>query len=273
MKTLLALLLAGTSSIVAAEVRMLPIPPTGGFGGGRVGLNVAFENLTDRTQELDLRTQILQASSSTVAPRGRPVAWKRLTLLPHQTIADQATVAFPVVRAETRFLVRFTHEDTALGTAEVWVYPSNILAALTTLLDGESLLLVDAPAWLNDALVSAKVDCVATTDPSNSRHGRIALVGTPSETGGSTAGTDLVWTLANAKTGVIWLKPVSASETAIQPAYQTFKVNSTTVVVAQSQTLTNLATDPWAQLRLVRMARLAAGQENLDLQKSIQTNP
>ena len=273
MKRLLALLLFGTSSILAAEVRMLPAAPTAVFGTGRVGLNVAFENLTEGAQELDVRTQILQASSSTVAPWSPPVSWKRLSLLPHQTVADQATVEFPTVRAETRFLVRFTREDTPLGTAEVWVYPTNLLATLTTLLDGEPLLLVHAPAVLHDALVAAKVDCVATADAPLSRHSKIALVGLPSETAKDTAGAELVWKLASSKTGVIWLKPVSASEAAVQPSYQAFKVSSTVVVVAHSHSLTNLAADPWAQLRLVRMARLAAGQESLDFQKSIQTKP
>lgn len=273
MKRLLVFLLAGASSILAAEVRMLTVAPTAGFGGGRVGLNVAFENLTDQRKELDVRTQILQASSSTVAPWGPPAAWKRLSLLPHQTIAEQAMLDFPAVRADTRFLVRFTVDDTPLGTAEVWVYPTNLLAALTTLLEGEPLLLVDAPAALHDALVAAKVDCAATTDPPISQRSRIALVGTPSGAVQGTAGTDVVWNLANAKTGVIWLRTVSASEAAIQPAYQAFKVSGTAVVVAHLHSLTNLAADPWAQLRLVRMARLAAGQENLDLLKSIQTKP
>src|SRR5262245_19897536 len=98
MKALLlgiALPLAG----VGAEVELL-LPsgaPVGLFGGGQRSFEVSLRNRTEANLGLSIELQLLQATSSTVAPWGAPRPWRRLTFAPGQTVIERVQIELPSV--------------------------------------------------------------------------------------------------------------------------------------------------------------------------------
>src|SRR5678816_1786553 len=76
------------------------------FGGGQRSIRFTINNVTQRTIDHELTFQLLQANSTTIAPIQTVERWKRLVLLPQQSVNEQATVEIPRVRAATRFLLR-----------------------------------------------------------------------------------------------------------------------------------------------------------------------
>ena len=69
---------------------MVASNPVGVFGGGNRRVPVSFRNKLERTVEADVEVQLLQTTSTTVAPRTTPIQWKRLTLLARETMIDAA---------------------------------------------------------------------------------------------------------------------------------------------------------------------------------------
>jgi len=64
--------------------------------------------------------------------------------------------------------------------------------------------------------------------------------------------------------------PAPIPAAAIEPSSYAFSASKATFFVALTRTMTDLASNPWSQLRLVRMARLATGYEPLALPKPSQ---
>ena len=255
----LLLLFAMAGSLTGAELEMLPASPVAAFGGGTRTLQVAFRNRVDHPAEAEIGWGVYQASSATVLPVNRMPLWKKLQLLARQTVLEDVKVELPLVRAETRFLVRFTQGDAMVGLQEVWVYPSNLLAELSSMLGSEPVALQGMPESLPQTLTRAGVKAVELTTLSASKTNRLVLLG------------PLAGTLGDATPrhdGIIQFLRLPAPDSFIAPLYEVVFTNRTMRVVAQESALTNLSVDPWAQLRLLRMACLATSHERSDRTKT-----
>lgn len=262
MKAWPLLLLVVACPLTAAEIRVIADAPTAVFGGATRWVPVKFHNRSNQTVTEEMRIQMLQASSATAAPTGASAPWKRLTLLSRQTILEQAAVELPVVRGPTRFLLRISNPETLLGVVEVWAYPSNLLAELGTLLDGQPLLLSGVDESWKTLLTAAGVRTQGFAEVvSSERFSKLAILGPIAKSAEDFALAHAVSLLANEGAGVIWIKSAPTPDGMTEPSYALLKARRTAVVVAQDYTLTNLATDPWAQARLVRMARIATGHD------------
>src|ERR1019366_7836514 len=103
------------------------------FAGEAKRVSAIFHNSGDRIFSSDIRTRILQASTAT-AIRLSETAWKKLQVLPQQTVIESASLDFPAVKAETRFLIQWLEgTNKVVGTTEVFVYPTNLLEQLKPL--------------------------------------------------------------------------------------------------------------------------------------------
>jgi hypothetical protein len=258
----LALVMTCCQAALAAQAQFKVLPddePQRVFAGESRAVSVRFHNPGAITVEADLRIQLYQTSTSTAAPLG-DTPWKRLQVLPGQTVLESAKLAFPDVKAETRFLVRWLAEtNSLLGTTEVLVYPTRLLAEPKSLADAEALGVFDPGDQLKPSLRLAKVAFTDLEDAGIATfRGRLAIVG-PFSTK-----TDLPFDLAQrvaemARKGVaaVWLQPPPGPREKLQPSFYSVPLGTNAVVIAQAGLVANLADSPRAQLNLLHLCRVA----------------
>ncbi len=253
---------------VAASTQLVVLPhrePQQVFTGEARAISVVWQNAGDEATEAELRTRLFQATSATAVQLGE-APWKRLEVLPGQTVIESATLAFPAVKAETRFLVQWlAGTNTVLGTTDVLVYPTNLLAELQTLAGAEPVGVFDPDNQLKPLLKALAVDML---DLENSGiedfAGNLAIFG-PFKSKAQVR-RDLarqIESLARKGAGVVWLqpppeiKPPPARRESPQPSFYTVPFGKGAVVVVQADMVAQLATSPQAQLNLIHFARLA----------------
>ena len=131
----LALILA--SVLTSGAWAQLQFLPAGAapmvFAGEARPIAITLRNPSPQSVAANLHVHVHQTTTAIAAPLyERP--WKPLTVLPGQTVLETAVLDFPVVRAETRFLVQWLDgTNTVLGRTEVRVFPTNLLARLQAL--------------------------------------------------------------------------------------------------------------------------------------------
>src|SRR6201999_2657528 len=105
--------------------------------------------------------------------------WKHLTVLPHQTVLECSTLAFPVVASETRFLVQWVEAASHIaGVSEVRAFPTNLLAPLKTLAGGGPVGALDPEHVLAPLLARAGVEMQDLGERElDSFDGRLAILG------------------------------------------------------------------------------------------------
>src|SRR5579863_9257910 len=153
----LTLLAAGTLP-AAAQLQLLPDQaPQSVFAGNARKVSVIWQNPGSDTVSADLHAHILQATSATTAP-WNDVAWKKLQVLPGQTVMESAQLDFPAVRARTKFLVQWVGgSNDVCGVTEILVYPTNLLAELKSLAVDSSLGLYDPQNQLKPLLKNLNI--------------------------------------------------------------------------------------------------------------------
>lgn len=230
------------------------------FTGLDKRVSVTLANSGDEMASADLRIHLLQTSSSTAMPVGETF-WKKLQVLPGQTVLEQAALDFPNVKAETKFLVQWiAGTNQVLGTTEVMVYPTNLLAELNSLA-GEELPVgvFDPNNILKPLLKTLSVefedmeDCGVT-----SFRGKLAIIGpfnSPEQTPSDM--TERVEKLVRHGAGVVWIQPPQAPRAKLKPSFETLPIGNGTVIIVQPELTADLANSPQAQLNLIELCRLA----------------
>ena len=237
------------------------------FGGGARTLPVSWRNSGDRLASLALSTHLYQASSATAAPLSE-TPWKELTILPGQTVVESATLDFPAVRGETRFVVQWLQGGSnILGTTEVWVYPTNLLQELGALAGAEPVGLYDPLNQLKPLLKAMGVNCSDLEEQGTERFvGKLAIVG-PFESKAQIRQwlPESIRVLARKGAGVVWLLPPLEPRGMLKPSFYTLSEGKGAVVVVQAGVIVDLAEEPQAQLNLVQLCRLALKPETNQL--------
>ena len=231
------------------------------FGGGQRSIPFTVSNVTQQPIDRELTLQLLQATSTTIAPVQTIERWKRLVLLPKQSLNEQAAIEIPNVRASTRFLLRLAADQSVIGNVDVWAYPSNLLTELTESLAGEPIVLCDTPDEWKTVLNAAGVPFREVAfDRLAFAQSKLAVVGFHQR---QVRDIKNALRKPNAAHGVIILRSRPMPEAAVLPSYYPSHIGSTRIVFAMPEIVTNLSSDPWAQLRFVQMAKLATGSEDL----------
>lgn len=243
-----------------------PVPAV--FGGGPRQIRILVRNPAQTTATVQVQYQILQTATALAAPASGLLPWKRLTVLPEQTIVDLVPMSFPLVGGETRYVVRWLDAaESVLGTTEVLVYPTNLLFELKPLADGRSLGLFDPDNQIKPLLreMNAEFDDL---ENSGLEHftGRLAVLG-PFAAGQPSPAHLVPTSRRLAKTGVnlVFLTPMEPGSLMLEPATTVAGFGTGTIVVCRSVTLNHFDENPLAQLNLVRLARLAVKRDQPDL--------
>jgi hypothetical protein len=268
MKWLLLFLLSWAPLVAPGQLKLVPEETTQAVfsGEGRV-IRVAFRNDGGQAAETSIRIRLLQASSATAIPLGE-TSWKRLQVLPGQTILESAALAFPAVRAATRFVVQWVDEGRrVLGRTDVSVYPPGLLKELATLGGEKGLGVMDPGDRLKPLLREAKVDFVDLEQTGlQDFSGRLAILGPFASNAQMGAGLSQ-GVSARSKEGLatVWIQAPTANLPDLRPSFYPVHVGEGAVVISQAGLVAGLATNPIAQLNLVGLARTAIRPEPFDL--------
>jgi len=261
-------------SAEAADALLQVVPTselTRVFAGNARALPIVWQNAGDATATTEVRMRLLQASSATTVTIGE-WPWKKLKVLADQTVTERATLDFPEVKAETRFLVKwFEGTNLVLGTTEVLVYPTNLLLELKTLAgEDQAVGIFDPDGVIKPLLknIGVEFDDLENTGIADFR-GKLAVIG-PFATRERMPGdlTERVDKLARKGAGVVWLQPPPRSHDKLLPSFYSVPLGDGAVVVVQSRLVAKLSEDPQAQMNLVHCCRLARAPEPPQLPKS-----
>jgi hypothetical protein len=226
-------------------------------------VQVTFQNRDEKTAEAELHIRLHQTSSATtILLSEKP--WKKLQVLPGQTVMESANVNFPAVKAETLFLIQWVEgTNKVLGKTEVLVYPTNLLNELKSLCGDEPLGVFDPQNLLKPLLKAGGAEISDFEDASmEDFHGKLAILGPfQSRTQVREGFTDRVKTLAGKGVALIWIQPPPGKRDPIKPSFYSVPEGRAAVVVVQATEVANLADNPQAQLNLIRFARLALHPE------------
>ena len=267
--TILVLLLATLAPSTAhAQLQTLPDKePQRVFAGERRRITVVFHNPQGSAVDADLHTRLYQASSATALLLG-DAPWKKLEVLPGQTVLESATMTFPAIKAETRFLVKWLEGTSRVaGTTEVLVYPQDLLKSLKPLAGEEPLGVLDPQNQLKPLLKAVAVEFQDLEDTAMEDYqGKLAIIGPfqsraqmPEEAG------DRIKKMAGRGVAVVWIQPPPEKRQELKPSFYTVPENTNAVVVVQPDLVSGLPDHPQAQLDLIYFCKRALAPEPLRL--------
>ena len=214
------------------------------FAGVQTNVRLLLQNPTDRLVEQNVRFRLFQLSSATRLPLGEPQPWKKLRVLPGQTIVEPFPFTAPEIRAPTAFEV----ELNAVGRFTVLAYPPDLLKRLTTLAGDQPLGVFDPDNHLRFLLKKLHIEFA-----------------------------DFETQLATCKLGILWptdRKLPESVTTRVQKGMAAVWVRNQkaaagyvthqgagTLVVMRADSVQHLESAPESQLNLLRFAELAVNPD------------
>lgn len=233
----------------SAQIELVPeVTPQAVFASRPQTIRVTLRNPGDKTMLRDVELRLFQLSSASAVPVGSAKPWKKIEMLPQQTVLETLALEFPSVRAATRFRVEFA----GIGRTEVVVYPGELLKRLKTLAGDQPLGVVDPDGQLKPVLKQAGVEFADfEIEPADSR---LAIVWS-----GASSLPETVTTRVKAGMAVVWIRPASVATT------YAVRLDTGVVVVVPVSSVRGLADSPLPQLDLIRAAELALEPEALRL--------
>jgi hypothetical protein len=258
----LGLWVGNLGSIALAQLKLIPeAEPQSVFCGQSRNIRVVWRNPGEVIVGAEISARILQTSSATAVLSGE-TSWKKLQVLPRQTVLESAQLDFPVVKAETRFFVQWlenTHQ--VIGQTEVLVYPTDLLKELKLLVDESenNLGVLDPNKQLKPALKSSAIKFVDLDEAVlDDFSGKLAMVGPCSPDNPEWNGlANRIAKLARKGTPVVWIQSPTKKRDKLQPSFYCVPENQAVVVVVQPELVADLPENPQSQLNLVCFCKLA----------------
>ena len=252
------LALAGTGTVLGQLKVVTKDQPACVFAEGERKLAVVFHN-AGQDFDTNVSLRLLQISSTTAVPVS-VTAWKRLRVLSNQTVMESATVSFPMVRAASRFLIQWlVGTNHVLGTTEVFVFPTNLLAQLKTLAGDGPVGLFDPANELKPLLRGLAIEFADIQEEGTDKyHGKLAIFGPfGSRTQMRASLKEDIRALARRGVAVVWLQPPPEKLTSLKPSFYTVSEGEGTIILAAHELVAGLTERPEAQLNLSRLAEAA----------------
>jgi hypothetical protein len=259
---MLFVITCGWPVAATAQLQLLPDQePQRVFAGGARKIALVWHNAGDKTVEAEIRARLIQTSSATAVQVGE-APWRKLHVLAQQTVLESVRLDFPLVKAETKFLVQWLeNSNTVIGKTEVLVYPTNLLDELKLLVDeGEKNLgVLDPKNQLKPALKSSPVKFVDLEETAMDEFsGKLAMVGPCSPDDPEWSGlANRISKLAQKGTPVVWIQSPPKKRDKIQPSFYTVPQSRAVVVVVQPELVADLPDNPQSQLNLIYFCKLA----------------
>ena len=270
----MALAICALASAAGANIEVRGDPQYLISGPGRT-VNVLVRNTGDEAAESNIHIRLYQATSSTAVLLSE-APWKTIRTLPRQSILESASVDFPTVRGETRFVIEWLDgTNQIVGKSDLLIYPTNLLKELETLAGEAHLGVFDPDHRLTPLLKQLAIETSDMEEDGVADFtGSLAIIGpfsSKAQMGAEMAAR--VQSLARKGKAVVWIQPPAGLRDKLQPSFYTVRVGAGAVVVAQAETVAGLADDPRAQLRLLRLARLALHPETPALPAQVNPEP
>ena len=241
--------------VATAQIELVPEAerPTV-FASRPQNIRVTLHNVGDATAISDVQTLLFQLTSSTTVPIGKAQPWKRVQILPRQTVIETLALEFPPIRSSSQFRV----ELSGIGSMEVAVYPNDLLRQLKTLAGEQPLGIYDPNGQLKPLLKQAAISFADfETEPTDLK---LAIVWS-----GAASLPDSIASRVKTGMAAVWIRSSATPTT-----YAVHRGDGVVVVVPAS-TVRGLADSPLAQLNLIRDAELALEPEALRLPSDNET--
>jgi hypothetical protein len=245
-----------------AQLQLLPDKePQCIFAGDERKITLVWHNAGDKVSEAEIRARILQTSSATMVQLSE-APWKKVQVLPQQTVLESAQLDFPPVKAETKFLVQWLeNSNSVIGRTEVLVYPTNLLDELKLLVnEGETNLgVLDPQKQLKPALKSSATKFVDLEEMNmDDFSGKLAIVGPCDSDDPEWNGlASRISKMAQNGTPVVWIQSPPRKQGGIRPSFYSVPKNQTVVVVVQPELVADLPDNPQSQFNLIYFCKLA----------------
>ncbi len=237
------------------------------FAGDARKVTIIWHNASDQNASADVCARLYQASSATAAPLSEK-AWKKIEILPGQTVSESAAIDFPAVNAETRFLIQWLDgTKRVVGRTDVLVYPTNLLGELKPLLGEASLGVLDPNHELKPLLQQNKIEFSDLGETAlENFQGKLAIIG-PFQTRAQVREglRQSIQKIARKGVAVVWIQPPPGPKDPIKPSFHVVPEDKGTVVVVQADLLAHPADSPQSQMNLVYFCRLALNPAPLSL--------
>jgi hypothetical protein len=247
-----------------AQLQLVPdVQPQRVLAGDSRKVTVIWHNEGDKTVEDEIQMRILQTSSAT-AVQFSERAWKKLPVLPGQTVVESAQLDFPMVKEETKFLIQWlTDSNRVIGRSEVFVYPTNLLAALKPLAGDQALGIFDPLNQLKPILKNLKLKF---TDLENLDleifSGRLAIIGPFQSSAQIREGLPKqIQALARKGAAIVWLQPPPEKLSKLRPSFYSVSEGQAVVLIVQPELVPDLPNNPKSQLNLIYFCKLVLQPE------------
>ena len=237
------------------------------FPGAAKGISVVFHNPDSHSLDSEVGTRIFQATPATaILLSEKP--WKKLQVLPGQTVFESTPFDFPAVKAETKFIAQWLDgTNRVIGLTEVLVYPTNLLEELRPLAGEGPVGLYDPQNHIKPLLKKLKLDFMdLEASDLEGFSGKLAIIGPFQSKAQLREGlADQIQALAKKNTAIVWMQPPRPRDAKLQPSFYSVAEKSHAVVVVQPELVSNLMDNPQSQLNLIYFCRLALNPQPLIL--------
>jgi hypothetical protein len=246
--------------VLLAQMDILPDKTTQRvFAGDARKIAVTWHNAGDKSVVADVHTRLYQASSATAAPLSEK-SWRKIEILPGQTVLESASMDFPAVNAETHFLIQWLEAtNQVVGKTEVLVYPTNLLGELKPLLGEENLGVLDPNDELKPLLKQNHVEFSDLGEAAlEDFQGKLAIIGPFSTKAQMREGlAPTVQKIARKGVAVVWIQPPPGPKDQIKPSFYIVPEGKGPVVVVQADLVARLPENPKSQFNLIYFCKLA----------------
>lgn len=229
------------------------------FFGQAKNIPVVIHNAGSHNFDGEFGAQILQTSSATAVLLGEPVG-KKFRSLPGQTVLESVPLDFPPVKAETKFFVQWLENtDRVIGKTEVLVYPTNLLAELKLLLNGENLGVLDPNDRLKLSLKQSEIELIDLGEMAlEDFSGKLAVLGPFQSKAQVREGlAQTIQQIARKGTAVVWIQPPAAPKEELKPSFYVVPEGKGAVVIVQPDLVADFSENPKSQLNLIYLCKLA----------------
>lgn len=266
---------AGWPGVAGAQLQLLPDrEPQRVFAGDARKITVTWRNAGDKNASADVRTRLYQASSATAVPLSEK-NWKKIEILPGQTVLESASMDFPAVNAETRFLIQWlAGTNRVIGKTEVLVYPTNLLSELKPLLGEENLGVLDPNNELKPLLKQNHVEFSDLGETTlEDFQGKLAIIGPFQTKAQMREGlAPAIQKIARKGVAVVWIQPPPGPKDRLKPSFYVVPEGRNAIVAVQPALVSNLPDNPQSQRNLLYFCKLALAPEVLSL-TDLKTQP
>ena len=209
------------------------------FGGKPQEIEVRFRNPSEQAIEVELKTRLFQLSSGSAMPHGEAKVWKKLKILPKQTVVESYPLTLPEIKAPTIFRIEWDDLD----KTAIHAYPADLLKRLQTLAGEKRVGVFDPADKLRTLFKKLKIDFADLE--MQPEHCPLAIAWTEND-----KLPESIEAEARKGMAVVWVRPKN-----LRVSLVTRSPNGTIAEIAAAK-IAEIATSAEAQVALVQLAEL-----------------